>query len=150
MIRRDDSLLSTLMNLDNSPCPEYPGLKAYRTTRQVSGQERTVVVTYHEALYLGQWPGELVRLRKLQDRLQAIQHQVVHGVRRPTVATLRQRVTPAQIKAGPPVRDGVHTEIHETGEGPTFTYSIDHQALMQWGQIHWGKTLFFTDQATWS
>ena len=56
----------------------------------------------------------------------------------------------AQIKAGPPVRDGVHTEIHETEEGPTFTYRIDHQALMQWGQIHWGKTLLFTDQATWS
>ena len=30
---------------------EYPGLKAYRTTRQVLGPERTVVVTYHEALY---------------------------------------------------------------------------------------------------
>ena len=68
---------------------EYPGLKAYRTTRQVLGQERTVVVTYNEALYLGQWQGELVRLRKLQDRLQAIQHAVVHGRRRPSVATLR-------------------------------------------------------------
>ncbi len=59
-------------------------------------------------------------------------------------------MTPAQVKAGPPVRDGVHTEIHETEEGPTFTYRIDHPALMPWGQIHWGKTLLFTDQATWS
>ena len=64
--------------------------------------------------------------------------------------TLRQRVTQAQVKAGPPVRDWVHTEIHETEESPTFTYSIDHPALMQWGQIHWGKTLLFTDQTTWS
>ncbi len=129
--------------------PEHPGLKAYRTTRQVLGQERTVVVTYNEALYLGQFQGELVRLRKLQDRLQALQRQAVQGVRRPAVATLRQRVTQAQTKAGPPVRDGVHTEIGEEEDYPTLTYAIDHQALMQWGQIHWGKTILFTDQATW-
>ena len=36
---------------DDETIVEYPGLKAYRTTRQVLGQERTVVVTYHEALY---------------------------------------------------------------------------------------------------
>ncbi len=56
---------------DYQVIPEYPGSKAYRTTRQVFGQERTVVITYNEALYLGQWSGELVRLRKLPDRLQA-------------------------------------------------------------------------------
>ena len=129
--------------------PEHPGLQAYRTTRQVLGQERTVVVTYNEALYLGQFQGELVRLRKLQDRLQTLQRQAIQGVRRPAVATLRQRVTQAKTKAGPPVRDWVHTEIGEEGDYPTLTYAIDHQALMQWGQIHWGKTILFTDQATW-
>ena len=38
---------------DYETIAEYPGLKAYRTTRQVFGQERTVVITYNEALYLG-------------------------------------------------------------------------------------------------
>ncbi len=132
--------------------PDHPGLLAYRTTRQALGQERTVVITYNEALYLGQWQGELVRLRKLQDRLQSIQRQVVQGVRRPTVAALRQRVATAITKAGPPVRDWVRTTIGEpdAADRPTLAYTIDHEQLMHWGQIHWGKTILFTDQAGWS
>lgn len=87
--------------------PDHPGLLAYRTQREVLGPERTVVVTYNEALYLGQLQGELVRLRKLQERLQHMQRQVIQGRRRPTVAVLHQRVTAAIKKVGPPVRDWV-------------------------------------------
>lgn len=66
--------------------PDHPGILAYRTQREVLGQERTVVVTYNEALYLGQLQLELVRLRKLQECLQHMQRQVIQGRRRPTVA----------------------------------------------------------------
>ncbi len=77
-----------------------------------------------------------MRLRKLQDRLQSIQRQVVQGVRRPTVAALHQRVATAITKAGPPVRDWVRTTIGEPDAvgRPTLTYTIDHEQLMHWGQ----------------
>ena len=133
-----------------APVPGFAGLSAYRTRRKVFGVERTVVVTYNEALFLGQWQGELVRLRKLQDRLHTIQRSVERGSRRPSVAALRQRVAAAVAKAGPPVRHWVSTTVTETDEGAAFAYAIDTDACMAWGTQHWGKTLLFTDHDDWS
>ncbi len=130
--------------------PEFPGLNAYRTTRSVFGAERTVVVTYNEALYLGQGQGEWVRLRKLQERLHTLQKQVVRSTRRPTVAQLEQRVAKIVTQAAPPIRSWVKTTIVDTSEGAMFTYAIDHQAFHVWGDTHWGKTLLFTDHDDWS
>lgn len=138
---------------DYEEIPGYPGLLAYRIQREVLGHRRTVVVTYNEALYLGQLQGELVRLRKLQERLQHIQRPGNPGRRAASVAALQQRVATAIKKAGPPVRDWVQTRIAEGAKDtdpPTFTYRIDHEALMRWGQTHWGKTILFTDQEDWS
>jgi transposase len=53
----------------------FGGESADRTEREILGEKRTIVITYNEALYLGQWQGELLRLRKLHDRLAAIQAQ---------------------------------------------------------------------------
>ena len=41
------------------------------------------MVAYNEALYLGQCQGELVRLRKAQQRLQAIQQSVANSAKMP-------------------------------------------------------------------
>ncbi len=130
--------------------PEHSGLTAYRTTRRVFGVERTIVVTYNEARYLGQCQGELVRLRKLQQRLQAIHHGLATTKRRPSVATLTQRVAAAVAQAGPPLREWVTTTVVDDDPSPTFTYTIDHAALHRWGDQHWGKTILFTDHDDWS
>ena len=53
--------------------------KVYGISDPGKGFERTVVITYNEALYLGQWQGELVRPRKLPDRLQYIRRQALQG-----------------------------------------------------------------------
>ncbi|MCL4352723.1 MAG: hypothetical protein M1318_08795 [Firmicutes bacterium] len=53
------------------------GVTAYRTEREILGEWRIMVVTYNEALYLGQWQGELLRLRKLNERLHTIQARLV-------------------------------------------------------------------------
>ncbi|MCL5066293.1 MAG: IS1634 family transposase [Firmicutes bacterium] len=135
---------------DFVPVPEHSGLTAYRTTRKVFGTERTIVVTYNEALYLGQCQGELVRLRKLQQRLQAIHQELEKAERRPSVATLRQRVARAVAQAGPPIRQCVTTQIVADDKAPTFTYTIDHEALYRWGEQHWGKTILVTDRDDWS
>ena len=135
---------------DFVPVPEHSGLTAYRTTRKVFGAERTIVVTYNEALYLGQCQGELVRLRKLQQRLQAIHQGLEKAKRRPSVATLTQRVATAVAQAGPPIRQWVTTKVVADDTKPTFTYTIDHEALHRWGEQHWGKTILFTDHDDWS
>jgi transposase len=132
-----------------TPLPDV-GVQAYRTMRTVFGVERTVVVTYNEALFLGQWQGEFVRLRKLHDRLRAIQQGVTRAARTPSAATVRQRVARALAAAGPPARSWVTTTVTEGPDGPTLTWTIDHAACLAWGQTHWGKTILFTDHADWS
>lgn len=133
-----------------APVPEFGDLEAYRTTRTVFGVERTVVVTYNESLYLGQWQGEFARLRTLHERLRSIQKGLETTRRRPSVATVAKRVADAVAKAGPPVREWVSTAVTDTPQGPTFHFTIDHNACIAWGQTHWGKTILFTDQAEWS
>ena len=71
-----------------------------------------MVVTYNKALFLGQWQGEFVRLRKLHDRLRAIQQGVTRAARTPSAATVRQRVARALATAGPQLRD------HDRDRGP--------------------------------
>ena len=131
--------------------PEFGDLQAYRTTRKIFGVDRTVVVTYNESLFLGQWQGEFARLRKIHERLRAIQKGLdTPRRRRPSVASLRKRVDDTLAKAGPHLQDWVATTVTETAEGPQFTFRIDHNACMAWGNTHWGKTILFTDHAEWS
>ncbi|MHB1955626.1 MAG: hypothetical protein ACYCOU_17970 [Sulfobacillus sp.] len=131
--------------------PEFGDLQAFRTTRTVLGVERTVVVTYIESLFVGQWQGDFARLRKLHERLRTIQKGLdIPRRRRPSVASLRKRVDDALAKAGPRLQDWVTTTVAETTEGPQLTFAIDHNACMAWGNTHWGKTILFTDHAEWS
>jgi transposase len=128
--------------------PEFGDLQAYRTTRTVWGVERTVVVPYNESLFLGQWQGEFARLRKLHERLRAIQKGLdIPRRQRPSGASLRKRVDDALAKAGPHLQDWITTTVAETTEGPQFTFAIDPNACMAWGNTHWGKTILFTDHA---
>ncbi|MDA8195410.1 MAG: transposase [Thermaerobacter sp.] len=134
--------------LDGATCG---GVTAYRTEREILGERRTVVVTYNEALYLGQWPGELLRLRKLNDRLHAIQARLADAPsRRPTVASVQRRVEAALTKTGPPGRQWVTTTVTDSATGPQLSYAIDHAACEAWGHTHWGKTVLFTDRHDWS
>ena len=130
--------------------PEHSGVMAYRTKRKVFGVERTIVVAYNEALYLGQCQGELARLRKAQQRLQAIQQSVQKARRQPTVAALTQRAAQAVAQAGPPIGQWVTSRVEGDDAHPVLTYAIDHEAFHRWGEQHWGKTILFTDHDDWS
>lgn len=130
---------------------DFGGVTAYRTEREILGERRTVVVTYNEALYLGQWQGELLRLRKLNERLHTIQARLADSPhRRPTVDAVQKRVDAALAKAGPPERHWVTVTVTDTDTGPRLAYHIDHAACEAWGHTHWGKTLLFTDRHDWT
>lgn len=129
----------------------FGGESAYRTEQEIFGEKRTIVVTYNEALYLGQWQGELLRLRQLNDRLAAIQAQLRDPPkRRPSVDSVRKRIDAALAKAGPPARTWVTATVTETEEGPVCAYAIDHALCETWGQTHWSKTILFTDRQDWT
>src|SRR3954470_13629233 len=76
-----------------------PGVSAYRTTKEVFGVERTVVVTYNEALFVAQSRTLLREIAKRQQRLgdlqaRLVRHQQgeVRGGKRPTLAGVRKTI----------------------------------------------------------
>ena len=76
-----------------------PGVSAYRTTKEVFGVERTVVVTYNEALFVAQSRTLLREIAKRQHQLGELQarlvrHQTgeVRGGQPPTMAGTRKTI----------------------------------------------------------
>jgi transposase len=75
-----------------------PDVRAYRTTREVFGQERTVVVTHNDNLLHGQLQGLTTalekargKLRDLQTRLRRRREGRTRGGKAPTAASIRKQ-----------------------------------------------------------
>ncbi len=135
---------------DFVPVAELGDLRAYRTVREVLGVERTVVVTYSEALYWEQCQSQLRRLGQAQKRLQALEQSVRKAGRRPTVAALKRRASQIVARAGPQLGQWLIARVEGDQANPTLTYTIDHQAFHHFGAQRWGKTILLTDHDDWS
>jgi transposase len=127
---------------------------AYRTTKQVFGQERTIVITYNENLLEGQMQGinaSLIKARRKLDELQASLRRRREGRlkqgRAPTTESVRQHVE--QILSGQFLKSLIHCEVAK-GSVPSLSYRTDTAALGRLMRTHLGKTILFTDNADWS
>jgi transposase len=134
----------------------FPLVSAYRTQKEVFGQERTVVVTYNEALFVAQSRTLLREIAKRQQRLQALQTQLhrwhqgaVHGGKPPTVAGTQKKV--AGWLAARHLKDLFAVTVAAGAQGlPTLTYRFRQKA---WGRLQrtlLGKTILFTDNDDWT
>ena len=131
------------------------GVTAYRTTREVFGRSRTVVVTYNETLFVAQARTLLREIAKRQRQLRELQHQLrrrhtgqVRTGQPPTVAGVTKKVQ-AWLKARH-MKDLFHVEIGQRGELPTLTYRFDRRAWHRLQKTLLGKTLLFTDNDAWT
>jgi transposase len=127
---------------------------AYRTTKEVFGQERTMVITYNENLLEGQLQGinaSLTKARRKLDELQANLRRRQEGLlkqgRAPTTESVRKQVE--QILSGQFLKTLIHCEVSK-GSVPTLSYRTDTAALGRLMRTHLGKTILFTDNADWS
>lgn len=127
---------------------------AYRTTKQVFGQERTIVITYNENLLEGQLQGIQASLTKAWDKLGDLQANLrrrregrLKSGRAPTVESLRKQAE--QILSGQFLRTLIHCEV-APGTVPTLSYRTDAAALARLTRTHLGKTILFTDNADWT
>ena len=149
-----DLLQIPLAQFHELPGERLAGNLAYRTTKEVFGQERTIVVTFNEHLLEGQLQGinaSLVKARRKLDFLQTNlqrrrQGRLKHG-RAPTVASLRRQVE--QILSGQFLATLITAEV-TAGKIPTLTYRTDTAALARLVRTHLGKTILFTDNADWT
>jgi transposase len=127
---------------------------AYRTTKTVFGQERTIVITYNENLFEGQLQGIHANLVKARRQLEALQDQLrrwregrVRGGRAPTAESIRKQAE--QIARGQFLKTLLHWEV-APGKIPRLSYRTDTAALARLMRTHLGKTILFTDNADWT
>ncbi len=135
----------------------FGGLSAYRTKKIIMGVERTVIVTFNEALFLGQLQGILLQLRKANEALRELQKSLYNrtktGNKRgkpPTVISVQNRVQKILTSRSAPLSLLIHTEVKETESGVVLEYSIDHDALDKYKDNNLGKSILFTDHDDWS
>ena len=132
-----------------------PRVRAYRTTQEVFGVERTVVVTYNEALFVAQSRTLLREIAKRQHQLSELQARLarhqrgeVRGGKRPTMAGARKTID-GYLKARH-MKELFEVALTEHEGLPVLTYHLRAAAWRDLQRRLLGKTILFTDQASWS
>ena len=149
-----DLLAVPLGNFQSFSEPRLEGTVAYRTTKQVWGRTRTVVVTRSEELLRGQIAGitaalrkKLAELRTLRSKLQRSQQPKACG-KGYTRASLQKRL--AEITQGQYVSEILRTKIRQSGGRLDFTFWTDMQAYTMLKCTRLGKRVLCTDNDNWS
>jgi len=134
---------------------ESPALWVYRTRKIVFGQERTVVVTYHEKLFAKQVATLERELRKRCAQLAALQLQLARwatgesrGGNPPTAKSVQAKIN-ALLRARH-MKTLIRVELTKRHGFPHISYRIDEDAYRQLQDSLLGKTILFTDQHQWS
>ncbi len=132
-----------------------PGVRAWRTRKTVFGVERTVLVTFNQALFdaqkqtlereIGQ---RREHFRDLQGRLRRWRTGTLKGGRKPTLAGTRKRID--RWLAARHMRDLFAVTLAQRDGLPELRYRFRQSAWQQLQRELLGKTLLFTDNDDWS
>jgi transposase len=128
------------------PLQGMPGSLCHRTTKDIYGQRRTVLITYSEAFAHKQARSFAQTLAKARRQLRALKGVVERGRHRMDEAKLAARV--AEILA-PRWLDQVIT-IDADLAARRFGFHTDQSALQRLRRREWGKRIVFTDRRDWS
>jgi transposase len=132
-----------------------PGVRTFRTTKELFGIERTVVVTYNEALFVAQSRTLLREIAKRQHQLDELRARLwrhhqgeVRGGKRPTLAGVRKTIDGYLKARHMKELFAIHLSEHEGL--PVLRYQFRRAAWRDLQRTLLGKTILFTDQASWS
>ena len=132
-----------------------PAVSVHRTTREVLGQTRTVVVAYNENLFVAQSKTLLREIAKRQRGLAEIHARLerrrsgeVTGGRAPTLEGTRNAVN--DVLKGRHMKDLFEVEVTLQDKLPRLTYGLRQEAWEHLQRTLLGKTLLFTDNHAWS
>jgi transposase len=123
-----------------------PGTSVYRTTKEVYGRERTVLVSYSERFARKQARSFTQTLTKALSALAELKGVVERGRHRMDERTLNERI--AVILKRRWLKDAIKVEHDLTAK--TFSYRTDQAALDAASQREWGKRIIFTDRHDWA
>jgi transposase len=134
--------------------PRLEGTAAYRTTKQIWGQIRTVVVTRSEKLLCGQIAGIKAALKKKRSALHELR-QKLHRSQQPgargkgyTRESFQKHLD--SITSGQYISEILHAEINETDGRLDFMFSTDSNAFEKLKRTRLGKRILCTDNDDWT
>lgn len=132
-----------------------PGVSVYRTSKNLFGAPRTVLVTYNENLFVAQCQTLLREIAKRQQWLRELQQGLrlrhrgtVRRGKPPTLDATQKKVN-RWLRARH-MKDLFHVEIREKGGLPQLTYRFRHADWQRLQHTLLGKTILFTDNEDWS
>jgi transposase len=129
-------------------------VRAYRTTKSIYGQSRTIVVTHNDNLLHGQLQVLTVALDKARGKLRDLQTKLrrrregrTRGGKAPTVASIRKQAQDALL--GQHVKAVLKVDVTD-GKVPALSFTTDQAALSHLIDKQLGKTILFTDNDGWT
>jgi transposase len=133
----------------------YPDVSAHRTTKEVFGKRRTVLVTYNENLFVAQMKTlrrEIAtrtrKLGELRERLERRRRGEVRGGRAPTLGGTRNAVS--AILKGRHMKDLFDVKLKLRGKLPALEFELRENAWDDLQRTLLGKTILFTDNDGWT
>ena len=154
LTHHQDLLNIPLQKFQSCSDPRLQGITAYRTTKEIWGKQRTVVVTRSENLLAGQIAGIKVALRKKRVALQQLRTKLRRS-QQPKVRgkgynpeSLKKRL--AAIISGQYIGEIIKTEIIESKDRLDFFFWTDVAAFEKLKRIRLGKRILCTDNHNWS
>ncbi len=134
--------------------PRLEGTTAYRTTKEIWGKTRTVVVTRSQRLLCGQLAGIKAALKKKRSALHQLRRKL-HRSQQPqargkgyTRESLQKHLK--SITSGQYISEILHAEITETDGHLDFIFSTDFNAFEKLKRTRLGKRILCTDNDDWS
>ena len=133
---------------------QLPAVWSYRTTKEVFGIKRTVLVTFNRPLFQAQLKTLRREINKRRRKLDRLQTSLVHSAQRTsgkkaTLAGARKRVT--AILNGRHMKELFVASIHPGGrELPRLKWRFKVKAWQQLQRTLLGKTILFTDRNEWT
>lgn len=129
-----------------SAIEEMPGTLAYRTHKEIYGQERTIVVSYSQSFAAKQRRSFNQTLAKAQRELDELKGIVERGKHRMDQRALDERIK--QLLKRRWLKDIITVE-HDLAANQ-LAYRTDPNQLEHIAQREWGKRIIFTSRHQWS
>jgi transposase len=125
---------------------DMPGTLAYRTCKEVYGQQRTIVVSYSEPFASKQRRSFQQTLAKAHRELDELKGIVERGKHRMDERALTERINKLLKRRW--LKDVITVE-HDLAAG-SFEYRTDPDAIEHIADREWGKRIIFTGHHEWT
>ncbi|MCK4304931.1 MAG: IS1634 family transposase [Candidatus Eisenbacteria sp.] len=132
----------------------FEDVSAYRTSKTVFGQKRTIVVTFNENLFDAQVRGLGWQLQKKRRELRALKYRLARRAsgkvtrgRKPTLASVQRQVD--RILSWQYHSELFDVDVRERRGHVTLSFNTNTAAVARLHRRQFGKTILFTDNNRW-